>query len=190
MVEGISKAKQNKITEFVKDEVIYFAIGNQKYDFLYSVNDKGKVQQEFADIMQADVDCENFYRYLSMYDTEFRRFVPKDPDNQEAKNETFLDENGKAYNCYILTNKDMKYIVKALRVVKDYIKQQEEAGKKILLISLMAGHGMIADNEQVLLCNKITKHRFFEMLPIESLIRCIGAEHANVYSITLFACCR
>ena len=49
---------------------------------------------------------------------------------------------------------------------------------------------MIADNEQVLLCNKITKHRFFEMLPIESLIRCIGAEHANVYSITLFACCR
>ena len=49
---------------------------------------------------------------------------------------------------------------------------------------------MIADNEQVLLCNKITKHRFYEMLPIESLIRCIGAEHANVYSITLFACCR
>ena len=49
---------------------------------------------------------------------------------------------------------------------------------------------MIANNEQVLLCNKITKHRFFEMLPIESLIRCIGAEHANVYSITLFACCR
>lgn len=54
----------------------------------------------------------------------------------------------------------------------------------------MAGHGMIADNEQVLLCNKITAHRFYEMLPIESLIRCIGAEHANVYSITLFACCR
>ena len=49
---------------------------------------------------------------------------------------------------------------------------------------------MIADNEQVLLCNKITAHRFYEMLPIESLIRCIGAEHSNVYSITLFACCR
>ena len=125
-----------------------------------------------------------------MYDSEFRRFAPKDPTNEDAEKETFLDDSGKAYNCYILINKDMKYIVKALRVVKDYIKQQEEAGKKVLLISLMAGHGMIADNEQVLLCNKITAHRFYEMLPIESLIRCIGAEHANVYSITLFACCR
>jgi hypothetical protein len=41
MVEGISKAKQNKITEFVKDEVVYFAIGNQKYDNLFSVNGYG-----------------------------------------------------------------------------------------------------------------------------------------------------
>ena len=28
------------------------------------------------------------------------------------------------------------------------------------------------------------------MLPIEKLIRCVCAEHANVYALTLFACCR
>ena len=58
-----------------------------------------------------------------MYDSEFRRFAPKDPTNEDAEKETFLDNSGKAFNCYILINKDMKYIVKALRVVKDYIKQ-------------------------------------------------------------------
>jgi hypothetical protein len=34
MVEANSKANQNKITEFVKDEIVYFAIGNQHYDGL------------------------------------------------------------------------------------------------------------------------------------------------------------
>ena len=34
MVEANSKANQNKITEFVKDEIVYFAIGNQYYDGL------------------------------------------------------------------------------------------------------------------------------------------------------------
>ena len=119
MVEGISKANQNQITEFVKDEIVYFAVGNQFYDKLFKYDDKTEsVEQAFANLMQADVDCENFYKYLSMYDSEFRRFVPKDPTNAEAENETFLDDSNKAYNCYILINKDMKYIVKALRVIK------------------------------------------------------------------------
>ena len=34
MVEANSKANQNKITEFVKDEIVYFAIGNQYYNGL------------------------------------------------------------------------------------------------------------------------------------------------------------
>ena len=34
MVEANSKANQNKITEFVKDEIIYFAVGNQLYNGL------------------------------------------------------------------------------------------------------------------------------------------------------------
>ena len=162
MVEGISKANQNKITEFVKDEIVYFAVGNQYYNKIFKFNDRDfLVEQAFADIMQADIDCENLYKYLGMYDSVFRRF-PRGYDEVEADDESFLDEKGKAYNCYILVNKDMKYIIKALRVVRDYIKQQEKEGKKILLVSLMAGHGMIANNDQVLLCNKMTKHRFYE----------------------------
>jgi hypothetical protein len=41
----------------------------------------------------------------------------------------------------------MSVIVKALKVVKDYIGEQEELGKRILLITLMAGHGNIVCNE-------------------------------------------
>ena len=38
MVEGISKATQNKISEFVKDEIVYFAIGNQWYNTVFKYN--------------------------------------------------------------------------------------------------------------------------------------------------------
>ena len=41
MVEANSKANQNKITEFVKDEIIYFAIGNQYYNGLLQANVAG-----------------------------------------------------------------------------------------------------------------------------------------------------
>ena len=67
-----------------------------------------------------------------MYQNEFR--VWRD-QGKKANKETFLDEKSKtAFNCYMLIDKDMKYIVKALRVVKDYISEMEEKGKRILLI--------------------------------------------------------
>ena len=195
MVEANSKANQNKITEFVKDEIVYFAIGNQYYNGLVQTNVvSGKtvtsLGQPMGDLMQANVDCENLFKYLCRYDTVFRRFVPEDENNEDPAKETFKDKDGKAFNCYILINKGMEYIVKCLKVIRDYIKEQEKKGKKIFLISLMAGHGMIHNNDQVLLCNKLTKNRWYEMVPIEQIIRCIGAEQDNLYAITLFACCR
>ena len=193
MVEANSKANQNKITEFVKDEIVYFAIGNQYYNGLVQTDitkNGTKLKQPMGDLMQANVDCENLFKYLCRYDTVFRRFVPEDENNEDPAKETFKDKDGKAFNCYILINKGMEYIVKCLKVIRDYIKEQEKKGKKIFLISLMAGHGMIHNNDQVLLCNKITKNRWYEMVPIEQIIRCIGAEQDNLYAITLFACCR
>ena len=120
-----------------------------------------------GNLPQADKDCENFFKYLCRYDTVFRRFVPEDKDNEDPAKETFKDKDGKAFNCYILINKGMEYIVKCLKVIRDYIKEQEKLGKKIFLISLMAGHGMIHNNDQVLLCNKLTPNRWYEMVPIE-----------------------
>ena len=84
----------------------------------------------------------------------------------------------------------MEYIVRVLRLVRDYIKELAGQGKKVVLFSLMAGHGMIVNNEQVLLCNKITDKRFYQILPIQSIICSIAAEQDNLYSITAFACCR
>ena len=49
----------------------------------------------------------------------------------------------------------MEYIVKAIRVIKEYIAKREKEGKKVLLFSLVAGHGMILNNHQVLLCNRL-----------------------------------
>ena len=150
MVEANSKANQNKITEFVKDEIVYFAIGNQYYDGLVqtTINQKGtSLGQPMNNLMQANKDCENLFKYLCRYDTVFRRFVPEDENNEDAAKETFRDKDGKAFNCYILINKGMEYIVKCLKVIRDYIKEQEKLGKKIFLISLMAGHGMIHNND-------------------------------------------
>ena len=54
---------------------------------------------------------------------------------KSANEETFLEDKSKtAFNCYMLIDKEMEYIVKALRVVKDYISEMEEKGKRILLI--------------------------------------------------------
>ena len=49
------------------------------------------MEQAFDNLEQAASDCENFYKYLGMYDSEFRRFVPKDPKNENVTSETFLD---------------------------------------------------------------------------------------------------
>ena len=88
MVESISKANQNKITEFVKDETIFFAVGNQFYDkvvkFEKDAEGKHEVTGAFADLEQAAEDCENFFKYLKMYDSTFRRFEPKE-ELPEAK---------------------------------------------------------------------------------------------------------
>jgi hypothetical protein len=100
-----------------------------------------------GNLMQANVDCENLFKYLCRYDTVFREFVPEDENNDDPAKETFKDKDGKAFNCYILINKGMEYIVKCLKVIRDYIKEQEKLGKKIFLISLMAGHGMIHNND-------------------------------------------
>ena len=67
-----------------------------------------------------------------MYENQFRVW---DDLEKSAEEETFLDyKNNTAFNCYTLINKDMKYIVKALRVVKDYISEKEKEGKRILMI--------------------------------------------------------
>ena len=66
-----------------------------------------------------------------MYENNFRVWQDQ---GKSADEETFLDEkSNKAFNCYTLINKEMKYIVKALRVVKDYISDKEKEGKRILL---------------------------------------------------------
>ena len=127
MVESISKANQNKITEFVKDETIFFAVGNQFYDKVvkFEKNPEGKheVTGAFADLEQAAEDCENFFRYLKMYDGTFRRFEPKE-ELPEAKD--MRDAQGKFYNCIILKNYNMEYIVRVLRLVRDHIKELAE----------------------------------------------------------------
>ena len=46
MAEPISKAYQNGITEFVKDEIIYFAIANEKYDRVFKF-DEGRVKNTY-----------------------------------------------------------------------------------------------------------------------------------------------
>ena len=71
-----------------------------------------------------------------MYENNWRVWEDKTDDE-----ETFLNQNKEAYNCYVLIDKPMRTIVKALRVIYDYISEQERKGKKILLISLIAGHG-------------------------------------------------
>ena len=76
-----------------------------------------------SDLMQANVDCENLFKYLCRYDSVFRRFVPEDENNEDPAKETFKDKDGNAYNCYILINKGMEYIVKCLKVIRDYIKE-------------------------------------------------------------------
>ena len=192
MVESISKANQNKITEFVKDEIIFFGIGNAKYDKVVKFEqEKGKntykVEAAFADLDQAGVDCENFFKYLKMYDGTFRRFEQK---NELPEEKDIRDASGKAYNCFILKDANMEYIVRVLRLIRDYIREQSNSGKKVVLFTLVAGHGMIVDNEQVVLCNKITDKRFYQIFPIQSLICSIAAEMDNLYSITAFACCR
>ena len=59
-----------------------------------------------------------------MYENDFREWQDS---GKELKEESFLDENTKtAFNSYILINKTMEYIVKALRVVKDYIAEKEK----------------------------------------------------------------
>ena len=80
--------------------------------------------------------------------------------------------------------------MKALRVVRDYIAEMEKNGKKILLLSLMSGHGFIAQNEQVIVCNEIADNNFYELLPAERLLQTIAAKHSNLYCITLWNCCR
>ena len=80
----------------------------------------------------------------------FREWIDVD---LAVKEETFLDENNNAFNCYILINKTKEFIVKALRVVKDYIAVMEGDGKKILMLCMMSSHGFIAQNEQVIVCN-------------------------------------
>ena len=194
MVESISKANQNKITEFVKDEIIFFAIGNAKYDNVIKFEEKKgddyntfKAEAAFADLDQSPKDCENFFKYLKMYDETFRRFKPTEklPEEEDLK-----DASGSFYNCFILKDANMEYIVRVLRLIRDYIKKQSKSGKKVVLFTLVAGHGMIVDNEQVVLCNKITDKRFYQIFPIQSLICSIAAEMDNLYSITAFACCR
>ena len=60
-----------------------------------------------------------------MYENDWR--VWEDNNDDE---ETFLNQNNEAYNCYVLINKPMRTIVKALRVINDYISVQERKGKK------------------------------------------------------------
>ena len=79
-----------------------------------------------------------------MYQSKFREW--RDVD-LPVKEETFKDENDIAFNSYILINKTKEFIVKALRVVKDYIADMEKKRKKILMICMMSGHGFIAQNE-------------------------------------------
>ena len=85
---------------------------------------------------QAPDDCENMKKGIMMYENNWRVWEDKNDDT-----ETFLNQNNEAYNCYVLINKPMRTIVKALRVINDYISDQERKGKKILLISLFASHG-------------------------------------------------
>ena len=59
-----------------------------------------------------------------MYENDFREWKDQ---GKELNEESFLDKNtNTAFNSYILINKTMEYIVKALRVVKDYIAQKEK----------------------------------------------------------------
>jgi hypothetical protein len=46
-MQALTKVEQNRSTEFVPDEIIYFAVGNQYYDEVYKwthklFTDKGK----------------------------------------------------------------------------------------------------------------------------------------------------
>ena len=122
-----------------------------------------------------------------MYQSKFREWIDVD---LPVKEETFLDENNNAFNCYILINKTKEFIVKALRVVKKYIADMETKGKKILMLCMMSGHGFIAQNEQVIVCNEISDNNFYELLPAERLLQTIAAKHSNLYCITLWNCCR
>ena len=59
-----------------------------------------------------------------MYENDFREWIDH---GKEVDEETFVDETTKtAFNSYILINKTMQYIVKALRVVKNYISEMEK----------------------------------------------------------------
>ena len=62
-----------------------------------------------------------------------------------------------AENCVILENCSVKEIGKAWGKMRSYITKKKQEKKRVMIFFLFAGHGMIHMNEQVLLCNQLSK---------------------------------
>lgn len=66
-----------------------------------------------------------------------------------------------------------------------------EPNKKFLIFCLYASHGVIQDNQQMILCNEYEKEsKFYRLYPAESKLREATSVYENCYVISLFACCR
>ena len=122
------------------------------------------------------------------------------PDiNEENDNEAqglkcfgFIGINDRKLNRLFKLNKDLDtYNVKikdfgAVDIdVKNMLKQNPD--KRILQLSITAGHGMCKDGHQWMLLNEISNEGFYKMLPVEKTIRNWSNNFNNGYYIALFA---
>ena len=107
------------------------------------------------DLPHAVEDLYDMKKCLQRYNVSFREPEPNQSSLPSNRKNKFLDTNGKFANCIILADQKKDIIDKLFMGLNKYAKEQRAKGKKILIFFLFAGHGMICDNEQVLLTNDL-----------------------------------
>ena len=76
------------------------------------------------------------------------------------------------------------------KVCKDINRRcRENPDKKLLIVFVLAGHGMQVGGQQVLLLNEF-KNGFYAWFAVEGTIRVRAEFYSNIYQIGIFACCR
>ena len=150
------------------------------------------MEPAFADIDHAIQDCYDMKECLEKYDFHLRMAEPNQASLPAARKFKYFEAGTtKPANCIILENEDDKIIQRAWMALDKYIGACRNKGQNVMLFFLFAGHGMIANNEQVLLCNRFDdKAKFYAFFKVETMLRNLAQKYANVYIVTLFACCR
>ena len=70
-------------------------------------------------------------------------------------------------------------------------KIRNDKANNYLLFCLFAGHGMISNNEQVILMNEFDKSaNFYKFFNAEATLRKLAVQANNVYIVAMYACCR